>query len=100
MEDRLVAVFAQQVQSSIQAATRQSYVLGKVLSTADDARLVPYRKTHGLRLVELRILEGRQPDQPVCQWQWQLGLVEVDQVSQGDGQRLRQLTSQRTSIWG
>lgn len=40
-------------------------VLRKILRTADDAGLVPYRKAHRLCLVELRVLECREPDQAV-----------------------------------
>ena len=71
------AVVSQQGKRCIEAAARQGDVLRVVLGAADDARLVPHRHAHGLGLVELGVLEGRQADQPV-------------------GQRLRQLRSSRS----
>ena len=49
------------------AATRQAEMTVAVLGAADDARLAVGRQMHCLRLAELRILEGRQPDQPILQ---------------------------------
>lgn len=46
----------------IQATARQSYVLGVILGTGNNPRLVVSRKPHGLQLVKLGILERRQPD--------------------------------------
>lgn len=46
------AVIAQQTQRRIQTAARQGDVLRKILGAVDDARLVPHRPAHRLRLVE------------------------------------------------
>jgi hypothetical protein len=58
-------------------------------------RLVPHRHPHGLGLVELGVLEGRQPDQAIGQRLGQFALLEIDQVcqchGQGPGHRARQL---------
>ena len=80
------AVLAQQRQRSVQTPTGQRDVLREVLGAADDARLVPHRHPHRLRLVELGVLERRQPDQAIGQRLRQLGLLEIDQIGQRDGQ--------------
>jgi hypothetical protein len=80
------AVISQQRQRGIQTTARQGDVLGIALGTTDDAWFVPHRHPHRLGLVELRVLESRQPDQPVGQSLRQLGLLEIDQIGQRDGQ--------------
>ena len=74
------SVIAQQGQRRVKAATRQRDMLRVVLGATDDPRLVPHRYPHGLGLVELRILEGGQPDESVGQCLRQLRLFEVDQI--------------------
>jgi hypothetical protein len=51
----------------LDAATRQAYVPSVPLSTGDDSRLAACRQPHGLRLVELRILERRNAQEPISQ---------------------------------
>ena len=82
------AVALQQFLCGVQAATWKSDVLGEVLSTADDPWLVPNRHSHGLRPVEPRVLTGREANQAIGQWLSQLCLLEIDEVCQGDGERL------------
>ena len=81
------SVLAQQRQRGIQAAAGQGDVLRVVLGATDDARLVPHRHPHRLRLVELGVLERREADQAIGQRLRQLRLFEVNQIGQGHLQR-------------
>ena len=58
---------ASRASASSQAAPRQREVLRAVLSAIDDARFAEGGQPHGLRPVELRVLERRQTDQAVAQ---------------------------------
>ena len=51
----------------VETASRKTDVMRVVLGAGDDARLVVRRQPHRLRLVELRILKRRQPEQAVPQ---------------------------------
>ena len=58
----------------------------KIFGTADRPRFILHRQAHRLRPVELRILEGCQPDQAIRQRLRKPSLIEVEEV----GQRQRQ----------
>jgi len=62
-DHRLDVQIRQSLTDFIQATARQSYVLGVILGTGNNPRLVVGRKPHGLQFVKLGILERRQPDQ-------------------------------------
>ena len=66
------------------AAARQSKVLGVVLSAGNNSRLVVGRKPHGLRFVELWILERRQPDQAVAEGGRQGLFRNINLIAQGE----------------
>ena len=88
------AVIRQQFARGIETPARQRDVLRKIFGAADDARLVPHRHPHRLRPVELRILEGSQPDQAIGQRLRHLRLLEIDLIGQDDGQRFGHQTGQ------
>ena len=50
----------------IQAASRQSDVLGMIFGAMDDPRLVVSRQSHRLRAIEFRILKRRQTNQSIA----------------------------------
>ena len=54
-----------QVLHRLEAPTRQGEMLRVVFRTSDNARLVVRRETHGLRLVELRVLKRRNPQKSI-----------------------------------
>ena len=64
---RSILEVVEQVAQVLQTAARQAEVMRMVLGTGDDARLVVGRQPHRLGLVELRILKGGKPEQPVAQ---------------------------------
>ena len=78
----------------IQATAWQADVLREVLGAPDDSGLVPHRHAHGLRPVELRVLEGGQAHQPVRERLRQLCLRCIDQIGQRHRDRLGHRTSQ------
>ena len=57
------------------------------ITPGDHCRSIPHRQAHRLRLVELRVLESREPDQAVGQRLRQMRLVEVQHVGQRHGER-------------
>ena len=61
----------------------------KILRATDHARLVPDRQAHGLGLVEFRVLEGGQTNQPVGKGLGQTGLFKVDMIGQNQLERYR-----------
>ena len=65
-----------------------------ILGATDHPWLIPHRQAHCLRLVELGVLEGRQPDQAVRQRLRKLRFVEVEEISHGYGQRCRHRAGQ------
>jgi hypothetical protein len=69
----------------IEAASRQANMLGEILGTADDRRYFPHRPTHGLGLIELRILEGGEADQAVSQRLRQISLGDENLIGQYQG---------------
>jgi hypothetical protein len=81
------AVLAKKSPGCIEAAARQRDMVRETLGAADHPGLVPHRKAHRLRLVELGVLEGRKPDQAVRQRLRKLRLVEVQKVRHDHGQR-------------
>jgi hypothetical protein len=93
------AVLAQHSERCFEASAWQGNVLWKVLRAANDPGLVPHRKAHGLRLVELGVLERGQADQAVGQRLRQSGLLEVHQVGQRDLQRGRHGAGQAAGRW-
>ena len=78
-----------------QAAAGQAEVTGVVFRTADDPRLVVGGKPHRLGLVELGILEGGQPQQPIAEARRQAVLGDVNLVAQGQFQALGQRPGDR-----
>src|SRR5215472_8144813 len=74
----------------IQATARESYVLGVILGTGNNPRLVVSGKPHGLQFVKLRILERRQPDQPIAESGRQRIFRNVYLIAEDEFQALRQ----------
>ena len=66
-----------------------------VFGTADDPRLVVGRQPHRLGLVELGILEGGQPQQPIAEARRQAVLGDVDLVAQHQFEALGQRPGDR-----
>jgi hypothetical protein len=81
---------AQQFQNLFQTSSRQGEVLRMVFGAIDDARFIVGRDPHGLRAIKLRILKGRQPNQPVADSRRQPLLTNVNLIAndhlQGFGQ--------------
>ena len=71
----------------VETAPWNTNVMGVVLGAGDDARLVVRRQPHRLRLVELRILECRQPEQAVPQPGVEPILADIDLVTEDQLQR-------------
>jgi hypothetical protein len=69
-------------------------VVRVVFGAGDHSRLVIGGEPHGLGLVELRILKGRQPQQPVPQPGMESVLGDVDLVAHDQLQLLRELAGQ------
>src|SRR5258708_2242055 len=67
-----------------QASPRHSNVLREILTTCDDAWLFICRKSHRLRLVQLRILECRQPEQTIQHGWRQASLFHVKKIRADD----------------
>ena len=65
-----------------QAPSRQPDVLRVVLGAADDARFAASRQSHGLRFVELGVLESRQSKQAIAERGRHRILRDVDLVAQ------------------
>jgi len=73
-----------------QAPARQRQMFAKILSAADDARFVECGQPHGLRLIELRILEGSYSQDPIHQCWRQALLLDVNQTGTDDRNSGRQ----------
>lgn len=79
--DRAHTQVGERLAGIVEAAPRQSDVLGVVLGTGDDAWLVVGRQPHCLGFVELGILKSRQAKEPVSQARVQTLFGNVDLVS-------------------
>ncbi len=79
----------------VQTAARYADVLRVVLGTGNDARLVVRGQPHRLRFVELRILEGRDPEQTVPQPWIQAVLGNVDLIGVDEFQGVGHVTDNR-----
>ena len=85
----------ERVSQIVKAAAWKADVLGEILGTGDDARLVVRGEPHGLRLVELRILERSQSQQAVPQPGTDPVLGDVDLVAENQLQGLWQIARNR-----
>ena len=74
------AVRLEEVQHLLKASTWEPNVLRKVLGTGDYAWLPVGGETHRLRLIELRVLERRQPPETIQHGCRQILLLNVGQV--------------------
>ena len=88
------AVFQEQRLRSLQTATGQGNVLGIILRAANDAGLVPHRHAHGLRLVELGVLERSQANEPVSQGLGQRGFFKINLIGHRHHQGRRHFPEQ------
>ena len=88
-DHRLDVQIRQSLTDFIQATARQSYVLGVILGTGNNPRLVVSRKPQGLQFVKLGILERRQPDQPVAEGWRQRIFRNVYLIAEDEFQALR-----------
>ena len=84
------------VSQLVEAASWKTNVTGVVLGAGDDAWLVVRRQPHRLRLVELRVLEGRQTEQAVAQPGMEPVFGYVDLVADDQLQRRREVAGD----WG
>ena len=75
-------VFLEERKNPIKTSSGQTDVQGEILSTADNARLIPYRQTHGLGLVKLRALKSGQADQTIRQRLGEIFLGDKDLIGQ------------------
>src|SRR5262245_36514751 len=79
----------------VEATTRQSDVMRKILGARDNARLVVRRKPHHLCPVELLILECSEPKQSVSKSRIQIVLGDVDLIAEDNFQRRWQVPNDR-----
>jgi hypothetical protein len=86
----LYAVRFQQFKNFANAAARHCDVSGEVLATGDDTRLAKGGKPHGLRLVELRVLKCRNPENAIDHRRWQSLLFYVYEIRARDRDRFRE----------
>jgi hypothetical protein len=77
------------------AATGQSNVVGMLLRTGDDARLIVGGQTHDLSFVEFGILESCEAKQPIAERRGKLPLTKINLVSEYKLQRRRNITRDR-----
>src|SRR5262245_46259049 len=85
----------QRLANVVEAASRQSDVMRKILGARDDAWLVVCRKPHRLRFVKLGVLERSEPKQSVSNSRMQVLLGDVDLVAQNEFQRCWQVSDDR-----
>ena len=88
---RANAEVAQRLANLVEASSRQADVMRVIFSARDDARLGVGGESHGLHLVKLGILKGRQAKQPVSEPRMQPLLGDVDLIAENQLQRLRQV---------
>jgi hypothetical protein len=65
-DDRPNPKVVQRAKNLVPTSSRQPNVLRVIFSARDDPGLVPRGQSHRLGLVELGILEGRQPKEPIA----------------------------------
>ena len=85
----------QDLTNILQTTARDRDVISVFFAAADNAWLVVGREAHGLRLIELRILEGRHPQQPVSKAGSQPRFGDVDLVAKDEFKRLREVANNR-----
>ena len=78
-----------------QTPARYGNVLGEILAARDHARFGICRKPHRLRLVKLRVLECRQPEQTIQHGRWQALLFHVKKIRADDLHSFRQWSLNR-----
>jgi len=78
-----------------QTPARHGNVMGEILAARDYARFGICRKPHRLRLVKLRGLECRQPEQTIQHGRWQALLVHVKKIRADDLCRFRECSLNR-----
>ena len=67
----------------------------KIFATTDDARLAKRGQAHSLRLIEFRILKSGQTDQTVAQGWRQIGLGNLDLITEHQFNLLREWANHR-----
>src|SRR5438105_10944638 len=66
------------------------------LGTRDDPRLAKGGQSHGLRAIELRVLECRQANKPCRHGWWQLGPINVNLIGDDNADLVWQGSTNRS----
>ena len=86
---------AEKAQQIVEASPREGDMFREQLGTGDDAWLAERRQAHGLRRIELGVLERGQPCDAVHQRRRKLRPVDVDLIAQHDLDRVGKLALDR-----
>src|SRR6266851_264225 len=93
------ALASDQLNGFIEATSWQSHMTRMKFGARDDPGLAEGREPHGLRAIELGILEGCQTYEPCCHRRRQLGPVNIELIGKHDFDLVRQRNADRTSLW-
>jgi hypothetical protein len=89
------AELLERVEHVFEAAARQRDVPRVILGAGNDAWLVVGREPHRLRVIKLRVLKGRKPQQPVPQSGEKRVLGDVDLIAEDQFKCPRQFADER-----